>query len=180
MSDNKHRKTALKVKASPACSPGTKPVEIHLEYHFIETAPRRAVPAGAYAETFYFEDECGGQARLFPADGIKEITWRCRHPFVVIFEDLDWGDYFAPAPDAPYLYVHPRKIKKPVLVGIKSNSKNTQGGQKHSLKIQVRGRQCKPRVFQYALVPDLVPEGKGKEIFLTAQASGRGGISLSQ
>ena len=64
------------------------PSEIHLTYNFLDLKAENSDLG--YLETCEFEDDLGKNARAFnAAQGQKNVTWKCKFPFLLIFLDND-------------------------------------------------------------------------------------------
>jgi hypothetical protein len=156
-------------------------VEVHVEYHFVETAPQSNPVTGAYIETFEFEDEYGEHARIFnAAPGEKFLTWRCRHPFVIIFHDILWSKHFEPTSRQSH-YLYRKKGGGNKLVGVQSKPNPKSSRDESVLTLQIIPQpKSHGKTFYYTLIPDLVTEPNGNGMNLSSQSNGRGGITLSQ
>jgi len=180
MTDNKSS------RKGPAPKGSAQPVEIRLEYHFIETVPPHEAGTGPYVETFDFEDEQGGHARLFgTAKGQRELTWRCHYPFVLIFQgdEACWNKYFAPKHGAGHPYLYREIDGEFVLAAVRSTRDHKSHYYKHHLKLRIKRHFPVPKApFYYTIVPKLVlkPKPKRNRMVTYSSGGGRGGINLSQ
>jgi hypothetical protein len=167
---------SLKKATAGKASPRTTDLAILLEYSFLQTEPSSSGFAGPYAELFDYRDETGKDARKFETpNGQQYAIWRCRYPFIIIFEDPTWTDYLCP-PNMATPSLHWWQGEKYVPAAAASIHKPSADGLNYSLSLwikpqpRVTGNPPKPpKYLYYTIIPDpglftrrRHPKGKGK------------------